>query len=287
MTAALHPPPPADPGNHPDELYGLLPEPEQRRPLHRRLVSNLRDSLVAGVLVFLPLIVTYLIFRFVFEIIGSLLDPIVNVLGLSDRPPWLVNFVEVGVIIVIIYIAGRLIGWAFTKLIIDMGHNLIARVPVIGPVYNTTRIGIDFLSDSRQHTYRGVVLIEFPRPGVMSIGLITSSVGLLNDVDEYLSIYVPTTPVPSSGYLVVVPVDQVIPTEMSVDEAMRIIISGGILAGDIFANHSVRINPAPAPADDDDHWLWGMPPETADAAPPPDALPHPNPSPKPDNPPSQ
>ncbi len=247
----MRPPPPADPGNHPDELYGLLPETEQRRPLHRRLVIHLRGSLMAGVLVFLPLLVTYLIFRFVFELIGSLLDPLVIALGLSAGPLWLINIVEVGVIIGIIYIAGRLVGWAFTKLLIDMGHNLIGRVPVIGTVYNTTRIGIDFLSDSRQHTYRGVVLIEFPRPGVMSIGLITSNVGQLNDVDEYLSIYVPTTPVPSSGYLVVVPVSQVIPTDISVDEAMRMIVSGGILAGDIFRSHRVRINPAapgpPAP----------------------------------------
>lgn len=273
----MHPPPPADPGNHPEELYGLLPETEQRRPLHRRLVIHLRGSLMAGILVFLPLLVTYLIFRFVFELIGSLLDPVVNNLGLSAWPPWLINLVEVGVIIGIIYIAGRLVGWAFTKLLIDMGHNLIGRVPVIGPVYNTTRIGIEFLSDSRQHTYRGVVLIEFPRPGVMSIGLITSSVGKLNDVDEFLSIYVPTTPVPSSGYLVVVPVSQVIPTNISVDEAMRMIISGGILAGDIFSNHRVRINPAaPAPAD----------PER-DAEPSPDAeLVPPSYNPPPHNPPS-
>lgn len=250
----MHPPPPADPGNPPDELYGLRPETEQRRPLHRRLVIHLRGSLMAGILVFLPLLVTYLIFRFVFELIGSLLDPVVNNLGLSAWPSWLINLVEVGVIIGIIYIAGRLVGWAFTKLLIDMGHNLIGRVPVIGSVYNTTRIGIEFLSDSRQHTYRGVVLIEFPRPGVMSIGLITSSVGKLNDVDEFLSIYVPTTPVPSSGYLVVVPVGQVIPTDISVDEAMRMIVSGGILAGDIFSSRSVRINSAapghPAPEAD-------------------------------------
>ena len=204
---------------------------------------HLRGRMMAGVLVFLPILVTYFIFRFVFDLIGSLLDPIVLALGLSDGPPWLLNTVEFVVIIGIIYIAGLLVRRRLAKLVIDAIHDAIARIPVIGTVYNTTRIGIDFLSDSQRHTYRGVVLIEFPRPGVMSIGLITSNLGLLNEVDEYLSIYVPTTPVPSSGYLVVVPASQVIPTDISVDEAMRTIISGGILAGDIFANRTVRINP--------------------------------------------
>lgn len=259
--AASNSPPPADPG-HPEDLYGLLPhETEQRRPLRRRIMLHLRGRLMAGVLVFLPILVTYFIFRFVFDIIGSLLDPVVEALNLPHGPGLdLVDVAEIGVIIGIIYIAGLLIRRRITKLVIDAIHDAIARIPVIGTVYNTTRIGIDFLSDAQRHTYRGVVLIEFPRPGVLSIGLITSNLGRLDEVDEYLSIYVPTTPVPSSGYLVVVPAGQVIPTDISVDEAMRTIISGGILAGDVFANRTVRINPiapgtpdytAPAPESDD------------------------------------
>lgn len=270
--AASNPPPPADPG-HPEDLYGLLPhETEQRRPFHRRIMLHLRGRLMAGVLVFLPILVTYFIFRFVFEIIGSLLDPVVEALDLPHGPGLdLVDVAEIGVIIGIIYIAGLLIRRRFTKLIIDAVHDAIARIPVIGTVYNTTRIGIDFLSDAQRHTYRGVVLIEFPRPGVLSIGLITSNLGLLDEVDEYLSIYVPTTPVPSSGYLVVVPASQVIPTDISVDEAMRTIISGGILAGDVFANRTVRIHPTtlsapeyPAPAPDD---TPAPAPESADTPP--------------------
>ena len=91
-------------------------------------------------------------------------------------------------------------------------HDLIGRVPVIGAVYKTTRVGIDFLSDTQEQDYRGVVLIEFPRLGVLSIGLITSNLGKLDGVEEYLSIYVPTTPVPSSGYLVVAASSKVTPT---------------------------------------------------------------------------
>ena len=168
------------------------------------------------------------------------------------------DVLEVIVIAIVIYIAGLLIGWAVTKLIINRVHDIIANIPVIGPVYNTTRVGIDFLSDTqRSPVPGGVVLIEFPRIGVFSIGLITSNIGPINEVEDFLTVYVPTTPVPSSGYLVVIPERMVTPTDISVDEAMRMIISGGILAGEVFAQRAVLKRPACS----GQNWLWGGGPD--------------------------
>lgn len=209
----------------------------------RRAAYHLQGRMVAGVLVFLPIFVTYLLLDFFYGIINSLLDPFIRQLGVPHGPGLdLADVVEVIIILIILYVAGLLIGWAVTKLIIDRLHDTVGQVPIIGPVYNTIRHGIDFLSDTQHHSYRGVVLLEFPRLGVLSIGLITSNLGRLNGVEEYLSIYVPTTPVPSSGYLVIVPASIVTPTDISVDEAMRMIISGGILAGDIFTNRVILRN---------------------------------------------
>ena len=84
-------------------------------------------------------------------------------------------------------------------------------------------------SNTDNQRYSGVVLIDFPRPGIKSIGLITAR---MTDVEgaEMLAIYVPTTPIPSSGFLVIAPVDEVTLADISVDEAMRIVISGGVLS---------------------------------------------------------
>jgi uncharacterized membrane protein len=212
--------------------------------------------MMAGVLVFLPIFVTYVIFAFFYDIFASLLDPIVSWLKIphSEGFDW-ADVVEIAVILVIVYTAGLLIGWAVTKLLINWVHDQIGRIPVIGPVYNTTRLGIDFLSDTQQQEYRGVVLLEFPRLGVLSIGLITSNLGKLDGIEEYLSIYIPTTPVPSSGYLCIAAASKVTPTDISVDEAMRMIISGGILAGDIFGNRVIINGDRPSPPGF--HWLWG------------------------------
>ncbi len=225
--------------------------------------------MVAGLLVFLPVLVTYFVFNFFYDILASLLEPAVRALNIPKTGgfDWS-DLVGIAAVLVVIYVVGLLIGWAVVKFLINQVHDVIGRIPVIGAVYNTTRVGIDFLSDTQEQQYRGVVLFEFPRLGVLSIGLITSNLGKLDGVEEYLSIYVPTTPVPSSGYLVVAPSSKVTSTDITVDEAMRIIISGGILAGEIIPDR-VSINGAKN-STSDSHWLWG---DDGDAKPLPDALP--------------
>ena len=213
------------------------------RPPRRRMgraIGHVQRRLIAGVLVFLPVFVTYFVVDFFYGIVDSLLDPFIRQLGIPHGPG--VDIADIGeiiIIMIILYATGLLIGWAVTRLMIDRVHDTIGRIPIIGPVYNTTRHGIDFLSETQNHSYRGVVLLEFPREGVLSVGLITSELGKLNGSEDYLSVYVPTTPVPSSGYLVVIPESQVTPTDISVEEAMRMIISGGILAGDIFTKRAI------------------------------------------------
>lgn len=228
-------------GAPPQNLHDRILRPG--RPPRRRFTraaGHVQRRLIAGVLVFLPIFVTYLVVDFFYGIVDSLLDPFIRQLGIPHGPG--VDIADIGeiiIILIILYGTGLLIGWAVTRLMIDRVHDVIGRIPIVGPVYSTTRHGIDFLSETQTHHYRGVVLLEFPREGVLSMGLITSELGKLNGVDEYLSVYVPTTPVPSSGYLVVVPSSQVTSTDISVDEAMRMIISGGILAGDIFSQRAI------------------------------------------------
>ena len=208
-----------------------------------RATGHVQRRLVAGVLVFLPIFVTYFVVDFFYGIVDSLLDPFIRQLNLPHGPGFdLVDVFEILVILIVLYVVGLLIGWAVTRLMIARVHDAIGRIPVIGPVYNTTRHGIDFLSETQGHHYRGVVFLEFPREGVLSMGLITSELGRLRGDDEYLAVYIPTTPVPSSGFLVIIPVSEVTPTDISVDEAMRMIISGGILAKDIFSTRTIVDN---------------------------------------------
>ncbi len=237
------------PGNFPPETSvptedASTAEARRRKfGIGRPMVRHLESRLGAGLLVVLPILVTVLILQFFFGLVSGLMVPIVSRLPIPSPYDTYIQQLSplLGALTVlfIIYVAGLLVQWAYTKLIIDKFHDIIGLVPVIGQVYSTTRFGIDFLSDTRQDNYRGVVLLEFPRLGVLSIGLITSNLGRLYGGEEYLTIYIPTTPVPSSGYLAIVPASQVTPTNITVDEAMRMIISGGILAGDVISQRSI------------------------------------------------
>jgi uncharacterized membrane protein len=112
---------------------------------------------------------------------------------------------------------------------------VIERIPVVRSIYSTTRTGVEILTGSKDHPYRGVVLVDFPREGMKAIGLITANLGMM-DGSETVAVYIPTTPVPSSGFLVIMPLSEVTLTEMSVDDAMKMIVSGGILAKEILVS---------------------------------------------------
>ncbi len=111
-------------------------------------------------------------------------------------------------------------------------------IPLVKGIYSTTRAAVGMLSNNTDRRYSGVVLIDFPRPGIKSIGLITCRM-TDSDGNEMVAVYIPTTPIPSSGFLVFAPIAEVTMTEMSVEEAMRVVISGGVLSARVFERFGV------------------------------------------------
>ena len=135
------------------------------------------------------------------------------------------------VLLILLYLVGIITTKILSARIVNLGHKLIERIPVIRSIYSTTRSGVEILSGTQGFESRGVVLVEWPRRGMRVIGLVTSYIER-DDGQEMMFVYIPTTPVPSSGFLVLVGHEDVTPIDMTVDDAVKIIISGGILAGD-------------------------------------------------------
>lgn len=173
--------------------------------------------------------------KFFFDLLDPVLKPAVDLFpGRSVTGTGLVA------LIVLVYLLGLFAALVIGRRMIGFGHRVMEVIPVVKGIYGTTRMAIDILSHSRGNggaddakNYSGVVLIDFPRPGIRSIGLITSSM-IDTEGAEVLSIYIPTTPIPSSGFLVIVPALEVTRTEMSVEDAMRVVISGGIHLDTVF-----------------------------------------------------
>ena len=139
------------------------------------------------------------------------------------------------VLLILLYVVGIITTKILSARIVNVGHKLIEKIPVISSIYSTTRSGVEILSGTQGFESRGVVLVDFPRPAMKAIGLITAELGVLNG-EPMVAVYIPTTPVPSSGFLIVVALSDVTPTDISVDDAMKIIVSGGILANEIFSS---------------------------------------------------
>ena len=218
----------------PQRTNGPVGENQRRRlgPIHHVLV-HFERTLGAGILVVLPIGVTALILKFFFDLLDPLLGDAVDLLP-GPSPP---GFGLVALLI-LIYLLGLITTHVLGVRLINLGHRIMEFIPVVKSIYGTARTAVIMLSSSKDLDYSGVVLVEFPHPGMQSIGLVTSHMVDTNG-EEMLAVYVPTTPIPSSGFLVIVPAKDVTPTEMSVDDAMKVVISGGILAGQEFQQFGV------------------------------------------------
>ena len=146
------------------------------------------------------------------------------------------NIPGVGLItlIIIVYITGLLAKNILGDRVMKKLHDTIEKIPGIKSLYSSARSAIQVVSNSHDPNYHSVVLIDFPRPGTKVLGLLTADLGIIDEKPSS-AVYVPTTPLPSSGYLLIVPEDEIIYTELTVEDAMQVIISGGLLADDLSA----------------------------------------------------
>ena len=198
--------------------------------LLKRFFLHIRTTLIAGLLAILPIGVTLFVLKFFFELLDPILGPIFDMGNVRIFPG-----LGVIVLLILLYVVGIITTKILSVRIVNLGHKLIERIPVISSIYSTTRSGVEMLSGTQGFESRGVVLVDFPRPAMKAIGLITAELGVLNG-EPMVAVYIPTTPVPSSGFLIVVALSDVTPTDISVDDAMKIIVSGGILANEIFSS---------------------------------------------------
>ncbi|GHE28371.1 DUF502 domain-containing protein [Vulcaniibacterium thermophilum] len=206
------------------------------RPRH-----SFQRTLLTGLLTLLPLWLTWVVVKFVFVLLSDLGRPVVHPLLAklaAQQPalawvtqPWVETalglLATLGVILVSGVMARRVVG----QRLLRWFEALIARVPLANIVYTSARQLLDILQKKPDGTQR-VVLVDFPHTEMKSIGFVTRVIREKDTGRELAAVYVPTTPNPTSGYLEIVPVEKITPTDWTVDQAMSFIISGGAVAPD-------------------------------------------------------
>ena len=202
--------------------------------------QRLQRLFLTGLLTLLPIWLTWVVVKFVFALLSDisrpLVGPILHSLALENRWFWLNDtFVQtvlallatIAVILASGWLARRVVG----QQVLRWFEALVGRIPLASIVYGSARKLLDILQTQPDGTQR-VVLIDFPHRDMKSVGFVTRILREQGTGRELAAVYVPTTPNPTSGYLEVVPVEQLTPTDWSVDQAMSFIISGGAVAPD-------------------------------------------------------
>lgn len=192
----------------------------------------IRRYLIAGLLVWLPLWVTLLIIRFVVD----LLDQTVSLLPHAYQPQHLLGFniPGLGVIlsISVLLITGMLMANFVGKWLVEIWEGILAKIPLVRTIYSGVKKILETMFSPGGQSFRKVLLVEYPRKGMWSVAFQTGNGNAeLNQKTqkEMVSIFIPTTPNPTSGFLMLIPKEEAIELEMSVDAALKFVISLGVL----------------------------------------------------------
>ena len=186
---------------------------------------HIRTTLVAGFIVVLPIVVTGIILVVLFNLFDDLLGRFFDKSAIASPPG-----MGLAALILLIYLAGLITTHVLGRRLIGLGHAVVDMIPVVSSVYRTARQATQVLSavNNPNERFAGVVLVDFPGYGLKSIGLITSRIKD-QDGTPLLAVYMPTSPFPTSGFLVILREEQVTPTDISVDDAMKAVVSAGIM----------------------------------------------------------
>jgi uncharacterized membrane protein len=193
----------------------------------------LRKWLVSGLLVIVPVAITLAVLQWII----ATLDQTLLILPESWQPDRLIGMHIPGfgvlLTLVILLVVGAVVSNFMGKKLVTWGDLLVSRIPVVSSIYSSVKQVSDTLFSPGGNAFRTAVLIQWPRPDVWTIGFVTGAPGgdVTNYlVGDYLSVYVPTTPNPTGGYFVMLRKSDCIELKMSVDEALKYVISMGVVA---------------------------------------------------------
>ena len=195
--------------------------------------TDLKKYFITGLLIWIPLAITFMVLAW---IVGTL-DAILLWLPTEHQPSSYIGFDIPGVGVVasllIIFFTGLVAANVLGQKLVRLWEALLSRIPVVKSIYYSVKQVSDTLFSSSGQAFRKALLVQYPRQGAWTIAFLTGKPGgeaAHHLIGDYVSVYVPTTPNPTSGFFLMMPREDVIELDMSVDEALKYIISMGVVA---------------------------------------------------------
>ncbi len=220
---------------------------EHKQSFYKNISLNIRNRLLSGIFVIVPFAVTIVIIFWLFNTLKGFLEPIVNKvlafllkIHLMQQLPehyikYAISLATILCLLFIIYLIGAVAKFVAGRKLLGLGETLVMRIPLASTIYSATKQVTTALSLPDNKAFKSVVMVEFPRKGMYSLGFLTGSIPDIFTPDaskKYCKVFIPTSPNPTTGFFVMLPASDVLLTRMTVEEAFKMIISGGIVSPD-------------------------------------------------------
>lgn len=180
---------------------------------------------VSGVLVVVPLILTYMVLKFLFDAVDGLLQPLLHhVVG--RYIPGLGVLTTLLLIVLAGFFTRNFVGARLYRL----GEGLLVRMPLIRPIYSATKQLLEAIALPSEESFKEVALVEYPRRGAYALCFVAKriSIELKGETSDHVTVFVPSTPTPVSGIVLVVPAADILSVNMTVEEGVKFLVSGGV-----------------------------------------------------------
>jgi uncharacterized membrane protein len=196
-----------------------------------RPLRSLQRNILAGIVTIGPLFVTYLIFSFLLGALAKAGLPVVQLLAavfpenwLSQ--PWLQSILAVVLTLVVLWVVGRVTSLVIGRQAFELFEALLERLPVVAKIYTSVRQLLDSMMAKKESSQR-VVLVDFPIPGQKSIGFLTRTMTDTTTGEELAAVLLPNAINPTSAFLQILPIQRVTDTDLTMEQAMSMIMTGG------------------------------------------------------------
>lgn len=191
-----------------------------------------RKYLIAGLIIWVPVVATL----FVIKVIVDLLDQVLLILPANYQPDALIGFhiPGLGVLmsVIIVLATGMIVANLFGRQLVAAWEALMARIPLVRTIYSSVKQLTESVFNAKGTSFRKVFLVEFPRKGMWTLGFYTGDqTGEVTDrlAQELVNLYVPTVPIPSTGYFIMLSRSEIIELDMSVDDALKMMLTLGVI----------------------------------------------------------
>jgi uncharacterized membrane protein len=200
-------------------------------PPPRSGIVKARDAFISGVLLLAPLVVTVWAFYKIVSVIGGTFSPLFF-FYLPERPSLTIvlNIVTTLIVIILVTLLGYISRDVVGRFFVRVAERFVLSIPGVGAVYVSVKQIVDTFSNSNRNQFSKVVLVEFPRKGCWAMGFLTNRAQgepQRRTGTEVWTVFIPTTPNPTGGYLLFLPPSDIVELDMSIGEGMKMIISGG------------------------------------------------------------